>query len=178
MVNREPIEVENLSIYGTDALEWSRPRDILEAGPGADVPNRDFPTVLGTVRPDGTPHANFVGAFWHDGDIYFTSSPNSRKSKNLDHNPRASIAMHLPGIDMVFEGVVTRVTDSATLERVAQKGREGGWPAKVDGDALTAPFSAPSAGPPPWYVYRLRFDTAVGVAGEEPWGATRWTFDS
>lgn len=54
--------------------------------------------------------------------------------------------------------------------------REGGWPAQVDGDALTAPFSAPSAGPPPWNVYRFTFRTVVGVAGAEPHGATRWRF--
>ena len=46
----------------------------------------------------------------------------------------------------------------------------------VDGDAFTAPFSAPSAGPPPWYLYRLTLHTAVGVATAEPHGATRWDF--
>jgi hypothetical protein len=46
----------------------------------------------------------------------------------------------------------------------------------VEGDALTAPFSAPSAGPPPWHVYRFTFATVVGVATEEPYGATRWSF--
>jgi hypothetical protein len=43
-------------------------------------------------------------------------------------------------------------------------------------DALTAPFSAPSAGPPPWQVYRFTFHTVVGVASQEPYGATRWRF--
>jgi hypothetical protein len=52
--------------------------------------------------------------------------------------------------------------------------RTGGWPAEVDGDAFTAPFNAPSAGPPPWYLYRLTLHTAVGVASAEPHGATRW----
>jgi len=48
--------------------------------------------------------------------------------------------------------------------------------AQVAGDALTAPFSAPSAGPPPWYLYRVTFHTAIGVATAEPYGATRWRF--
>jgi hypothetical protein len=52
-----------------------------------------------------------------------------------------------------------------------------GWPAEVEGDAFTAPFSAPSAGPPPWHLYRLRFHTVFGVATAEPFGATRWRFD-
>jgi hypothetical protein len=46
----------------------------------------------------------------------------------------------------------------------------------VEGDAFTAPFSAPSAGPPPWQLYRFTFETAFGVATDEPYGATRWTF--
>src|ERR671935_163499 len=40
--------------------------------------------------------------------------------------------------------------------------REQGWPAEVEGDAFTAPYSAPSAGPPPWYLYRFAFHTAFG----------------
>ena len=42
--------------------------------------------------------------------------------------------------------------------------------------ALTAPYSAPSAGPPPWNVYVITPTTAFGVATAEPNGATRWRF--
>jgi hypothetical protein len=35
------------------------------------------------------------------------------------------------------------------LERVASLYRDIGWPAEVAGDAFTARYSAPSAGPPP-----------------------------
>ena len=52
----------------------------------------------------------------------------------------------------------------------------GGWPARGDGDALSATFSAQSAGPPPWHVYRFTFHTVVGVGTAEPFGATRWSF--
>ena len=51
------------------------------------------------------------------------------------------------------------------------------WPVEAAGDALTAPFSAPRAGPLPWQLYRFSFHTAVGVATAEPYGATRWRFD-
>jgi hypothetical protein len=51
-----------------------------------------------------------------------------------------------------------------------------GVAAEVDGDAITAPYSAQSAGPPPWHLYRLRFRTAFGVALREPYGASRWRF--
>ena len=85
--------------------------------------------------------------------------------------------MRLPGIDVVFEGEARRTTDAATPAAVVARFREGGWPAAVAGDAITAPFSAPSAGAPPWHLYRVAFHTAFGVATEEPHGATRWRFD-
>jgi len=77
---------------------------------------------------------------------------------------------------LVFAGQTERVTDQSTLEQVVGLFRAGGWPAEVEGDAYTAPFSAPSAGPPPWHLYRLTFDAAFGVATAEPYGATRWRF--
>ena len=76
----------------------------------------------------------------------------------------------------VTSSVTTGMTRSATLERVAAVYRSGGWPASAEGNALTAPYSAPSAGPAPWHVYRLTLHTAVGVATAEPHGATRWDF--
>ncbi|HEV2406031.1 MAG TPA: pyridoxamine 5'-phosphate oxidase family protein, partial [Ktedonobacterales bacterium] len=75
-----------------------------------------------------------------------------------------------------FEGEAARVTDPSTLEAAASRYREGGWPVVVAGDAFTAPFSAPSAGPPPWNLYRFTYNTAYGVATAEPYGATRWRF--
>lgn len=66
-------------------------------------------------------------------------------------NSACSVSVRLPGIDLVMEGEPSRVTD-----------------------ALMAPYSAPSAGPAPWHLYRLELHVAVGVATGEPYGATRW----
>lgn len=175
MTDQAPAEVTNLDIYGNAALPWSRPRDVLVSS--TTPPRPGFSFFLGTVRPDGRPHAAAVGALWHDGDFYFTSGPGARKSRNLAANPACTIAVQMEGIDLVLEGDATRVTDREMLETAAAKYREGGWPAEVAGDAFTAPFSAPSAGPPPWHLYRFSFHTAFGVATTEPWGATRWRFD-
>ena len=173
MADHEPSEVRNLDMYGSPALEWSRVREALA---GRQSEPRTF--FLGTVGADGRPHAAGVGALWSDGDFYVVSGPGTRKSRNLAANPACAISAALPGIDVVFEGEATRVTDGPTLERVAELYRTlGGWPAEVDGDAFTAPYSAPSAGPPPWYLYRFTFHTAFAVAGEEPHGATRWRFE-
>jgi hypothetical protein len=79
-------------------------------------------------------------------------------------------------MDVVLEGEAHRVTDPDVLETLAERYRQLGWEATVDGDAFTAPYSAPSAGPPPWHLYRIVIHTAFGVASAEPYGATRWRF--
>jgi hypothetical protein len=168
-----PSETKNLDGYGNPPLEWSRALAALQVN--------SSPTLthwLGTCRPDGTPHSAGVGARWHDdGVFYFTSNPATRKARDLAVNPRCTLSAPLPGLDVVLEGVAARVTDTETLEAVAAGYRADGWPAEVAGDALTAPFSAPSAGPPPWEVYRFTFHTVVGVSTAEPYGATLWRFD-
>ena len=173
MKQQEPTEVTNLDRYGSAALPWSRPRDLL-ASSGSRL---DITFFLGTVGPDGRPHAAGIGALWLDGDVYFTSSLQARKARNLARNAACTISCRLDGIDLVLEGNATRVTAGATLEQVARLYRESGWPADVEGDALTAPYSAPSAGPPPWHLFRFVFHTAFGVATAEPNGATRWRFE-
>lgn len=173
MTDRAPIETTNLDRYGFPELPWSRPRDILAAGPSGP----GTPFFLGTVRPDGRPHAAGIGAVWLDGDLYFTSNLATRKARNLAANPACTISTKLEGIDVVFEGEASRVADPSTLAAAANLYRSAGWPAEVEGDALKAPFSAPSAGPPPWHLFRFRFHTALGVATAEPYGATRWRFD-
>jgi len=172
MTDRAPAETANLSRYGDAELEWSRAREALAGGLTPEVTH-----FLGTCRPDGTPHAAGVGAQWLDGDLYFTSSSAARKARDLAINPLCTISVRLPGIDLVLDGSAARVTDPRTLEQVAAGYRAGGWPALVDGDALTAPFNAPSAGPPPWQVYWFTFHVVVGVATSEPCGATRWRFE-
>jgi hypothetical protein len=173
MTDREPVQVTNLDRYGSSPLPWSRPHDLLVANPAQP----GTPYFLGTSRPDGRPHAASVGAIWLDGDLYFTSGPGTRKARNLAANPACTFAVGLDGIDLILEGEAARVTDPPMLERIARLYREEGWPAEVEGDAFTAPFSAPSAGPPPWHLYLFTFHTAFGVATAEPYGATRWRFD-
>ena len=168
----KPSDTTNLDRYGHDPLPWSRAADALDRqAPG---PSKTY--VLGTVRPDGRPHAAAVGVLWHEHELFFTSGPGTRKARNLAENPACTIAVGLEGIDLVFEGEARRESDPATLEAAAARYRAGGWPATVEGDAFTAPFSAPSAGPPPWHLYRVTVHTAFGVSTKEPWGATRWRF--
>ena len=172
MAGLEPVGTRNLDRYGDAPLPWSRAQEALEKSNTADVT-----WFLGAVDPDGTPHAAGVGALWLDDELYFTSGSETRKSRDLAANPGCTVSVRLEGIDLVFEGRAIRETDPATLRRAAERYREGGWPVEVAADAFTAPFSAPSAGPPPWQLYRVGFESVFGVATTDPQGATRWTFD-
>ena len=161
---------KNLDIYGSAPLPWSRALKQLEAGTAASY-------WLATTKPDRRPHVAAVGALWVDGKVYFTSGTRTRKGRNLAANPECAFSVSLKGLDLVVEGSAVRITDRPTLLRLAQRYAAQGWPASVSGEALTAKYSAPSAGPPPWNLYVVRPITAFGVATAEPWGATRWQFE-
>jgi pyridoxine/pyridoxamine 5'-phosphate oxidase len=168
------MDQKNLDIYGDAPIDWSRPLEQLktfEAGPHQS-------TWLATTRPDGRPHVTGVGAVWDDDRFFFTSGAATQKSRNLLANPACAICVSLPDIDVVVEGTAQRVTDGATLERLAERFRQGGWPASVRDGSLTAEYSAPSAGPPPWDLYVLTPTQAFGVATEAPYGAMRWRFSA
>ena len=115
MTDRRPIQVTNLDRCGNPALSWSRAHDLLAFGPKGPLVG----FFLGTVRPDGRPHAAGIGAVWHEGDLYFTSGPGTRKSPNLAADPACTISVKLPGLDLTLEGTALRVTEQATLARVA-----------------------------------------------------------
>lgn len=161
----------NLDIYGHEPIPWERALDQLQDDAAKKT------TWLATVRPDGRPHVAGVGALWLDGKYYVVSGEGTRKSRNLAENPNCVISVTLPDLDLVVECIAALVTDGATLQRLAEHYAAQGWPARVEDGALTAPYSAPSAGPPPWHLYALTPVTAFGVASAEPYGATRWRFE-
>ena len=164
------METKNLDIYGAAPIPWSRVEGALE--------NIDPMTTywLATTDPDGNPHIAGVGAVWSDGKFYFVSGPRLRKSRNLAANPHCAIGVGLHGIDVVVEGTASKVTDAAKLDRLVKVFGKSGWPAEVRDGGVVAPYSAPSAGSPPWDLYEVTMARATGVASEEPNGATRWEF--
>ncbi len=168
------MEQTNLDIYGHRPIPWSRAERQLEAAEG----QTDAHFFLATVRPDGRPHVAGIGALWVDGKIYFVSGAGTRKSKNLADRADCAISVNLPDLDLVVEGTAAKVTDRSMLERLADRYAAQGWPATVDGDAITAPYSAPSAGSPPWDLYEFTPVTAFGMASAEPHGAMRWDFQT
>ncbi len=119
-----------------------------------------------------------IGALWANGYFWFETGQHTRKGRNLSRDPRCTLSVAAQEFDLVIDGEATLVTDPATVASLAARWVEGGWPARVDdtGVALTAEYSAPSAGPPPWHVDRLTPRTATALGTIAPGGATRWRF--
>lgn len=171
------ITERNLDGYGAPPIDWDRVQAVLDGqlpqAPGTGGPHRH--TVwLSTINPDGSPHVMPVGVVRWGGSWYFTSGPAARKTRNLERDPRCVVSVATDPFDLVVEGAAERVTDGGELASVAAVYADDGWPAEAAGDALTAPFSAPSAGPAPWYLYRVKAATVFALGTSEPFGATKF----
>src|SRR5262245_20004989 len=122
MAEQEPVTERNLDGYGAPLIPWTRVREhlgtSLSQSPESGGPDRHT-CWLATVRPDGRPHVMPVGALWLDGVFYFTAGAGTRKAKNLAHNAQCVITVATHDFDVVMEGEAVRVTDDATLQRLA-----------------------------------------------------------
>jgi PPOX class probable F420-dependent enzyme len=170
-------------LYGLPLLDWGSIADRLAAGisqaPGAGGPDRHT-CWLSTINEDGSPHVTGVGALWVDDTFWFETGEQTRKGRNLARDPRCSLSVATHEFDLVVEGIAEQVRDPATVASMARSWSDQGWPARVDesGVALTADFSAPSAGAPPWMIYRVVIDRATALQTVDPGGATQWTLPS
>ena len=176
------MEAKNLAgLYGLPQLDWDRIATRLEHGipqaPGAGGPGRHT-CWLATIGPSGAPHVTGIGALWVDGAFWFETGRTTRKARNLRRDPRCTLSVAVDEFDLVVEGEAEEITHAGTVAAMAQRWADGGWPARVDasGVALTADFSAPSAGPPPWFVWRITAHRATALATTGDGGATAWSF--
>jgi hypothetical protein len=118
---------------------------------------------LVTSSLDGRPHAAPVWGAWLDDVLVFDSSPSSRKTRNLQANPRAIAHLEAAAAVVSLEGPVEPIGDRAVLERFADA-----YNAKYDGFTFD-PDNPPGA------VFVLAPD-AVFTWSENLKDATRWTF--
>lgn len=174
------MEIINLGVDdGLPAVDWPTATEKLDAGsvPAPDAHNART-TWLTTVNEDGSPHVTAVGALWLDDAYWFQTGSGTRKHRNVERDPRCSIAVSARDADVVVEGDATRVTDPAAIARAAKVWAAGGWPVEPDesGSGITAPFNAPAQGPPPWHVFRIQPRSATITLGVEPGGLTRFRF--
>lgn len=166
---------------GLPRLDWARIQSRLDEGvtqaPETGGPSRHT-CWLATTNRDGSPHVTGVGTLSVDGAFWFETGERTRKGANLARDPRCTLSLATRDFDLVVEGEAHKATDPQAVAAMAERWDSEGWPARVDdtGLALTADYSAPSAGPPPWVVYRVTPHRATAVATVEPGGATRWSF--
>jgi hypothetical protein len=181
---RTPVAARNLAdLYDLPLVDWGdiagRLAEGVSQAPGTGGPDRHT-SWLATINLDGSPHVTGVGALWVEDAFWFETGEHTRKGRNLARDPRCTLSLATHGFDLVVEGSAERVRDADTVASMAERWNEAGWPARVDesGRALTAEFSAPSAGRPPWVVYRLTPDRATALQTVAPGGATQWRFRS
>jgi hypothetical protein len=152
------------------ALAWADALDHLSRADGF---------WIATLDRAGAPRIRPVFAVVADGGIHTTSNPAAQKARSLEHDPRCAIGGHTPEFDLIVEGAANRVRDGDALERVAAAYRDRyGWPVTVAGDAFDAPFGAPTAGPPPYAVFRIEPSRAyaIGITDQTNHLSTRWRF--
>ena len=72
-----------------------------------------------TVRPDGRPHATPLLAVWADGAVVFTTGPEERKARNLEHQAGCLLLTSDRstggGLAVAVEGRAEPVTDDTEL---------------------------------------------------------------
>jgi pyridoxamine 5'-phosphate oxidase-like protein len=176
------MEAKNLAdLYDLPPVDWNAVRARLDQGftqaPGTGGPDRHT-CWLATIDAGGAPHVTGIGAIWADDAFWFETGEHTRKARNIARDPRCTLSVATREFDLVVEGEATRVTDPPVVAAMAERWAAEGWPCRVDetGRSLTADFSAPSAGPPPWFVYRITPRAATALSILEPGGATRWRF--
>jgi general stress protein 26 len=91
-----------------------------------------------TVRADGRPHVSPLVAVWLDGALHFCTGADEQKAVNLRANPHVILTTGRNdwdrGVDVVVEGDAVRLTDDATLQRLADAWRtkwDGSWQFQV-----------------------------------------------
>src|SRR6202521_6122361 len=92
---------------GSGLLSWAWADERLGA-------SRNF--WLATRWPDGRPHVMPVWAVWHDGALWFSSSKQSRKARNLAADPRCVLTTEDSQNPVVVEGAAELLTDRHDLE--------------------------------------------------------------
>jgi nitroimidazol reductase NimA-like FMN-containing flavoprotein (pyridoxamine 5'-phosphate oxidase superfamily) len=116
---------------------------------------------VATTRPDGRPHVVPVWGVWVDDIFYHGGGPDTRKARNLQHNPNIAIHLEDGNEVVIMEGTVTMLTpenaDADLLRRID--------------DAYEAKYNM-RHGTPVWAL-----QPRLALAWKEyPTTVTRWTF--
>ena len=171
-IANEPSTLRHAADHGRQpaALPWTEVLDQLARADG-------FWVV--TLDRRGSPCPRPVFAVVVDDTVHVSSSPAAQKARNMGRDERCALGAHTADFDLIIEGTGRRVSKTDALERVAAAYRERyGWPVTVAGDAMDAPFGAPTAGPPPYAVFRIEPTRAyaIGITDDTNYLSTRYRF--
>ncbi len=75
---------------------------------------------IGSVTPDGRPHAAPVWGVWLEDRVYFSTGHTTRKGRNLLANPEVFVHLESGDEVVMVEGVAETVTDASVVQRVAE----------------------------------------------------------
>ena len=117
---------------------------------------------LATASPDGRPNVHVVWAVWFEDAVWFSSGPTSRKVRNLEADPRATITTGDPAEPVVLQCTATRETATPAFVAAYEA---------VYGPSPGLEFFLANA------CFRLVPEVAFGLIEEEfLTSPTRWTF--
>jgi nitroimidazol reductase NimA-like FMN-containing flavoprotein (pyridoxamine 5'-phosphate oxidase superfamily) len=151
---------------GRGLLSWQWATERLEKG-------RTY--WLATTRETGQPHVMPVWGVWFSDAFFFSTGNQSRKARNLEHNPGCSVATELDfekpsqkrlktgqiKDSVILEGLAELIRDSRTRKRFSRIYQEKyAW--DMEG------FAEP--------IYRVRPNVVFGLTSEFNQTATRWIF--
>ena len=178
---RTPARTESLIGDDAETSSWEIARARLAN------PEQSRTCWLATTRPDGRPHLMPVIAFWIDDAMHIVAGEGTQKARNMAADGRCVIATGsttLPSLDIIIEGHADPLTDPVVVAHVAEAFREKGWALEASGDTVDGP-NAPTAGPPPYTIFRIvpsRVFGLPGMTGMEQFDPgdlpkpTRWDF--
>lgn len=131
---------------------------------------------LTTIRQDGRPHVTPLIGVWQDGALHFCTGLREQKARNLRRHDRVAVTTGThhwaQGLDVVVEGVATRVTGHDTLQLLADayEAKYGSdWHFDV-GDGVFGQGEDAAA------VFRVE-TTKVLAFAKQPHGQTTFRFD-
>jgi PPOX class probable F420-dependent enzyme len=118
-----------------------------------------------TTRGDGRPHAAPVWGLWLDDSLWFSTSPDSQKGRNLARD--STILVHLESGDdvVILEGEARAARDGEALARFADE-YEAKYDYRMDVTKADTPV----------YVMRPRI-AQTWAESKFPRAAVRWIFD-
>ena len=144
---------------GTGLLPWSWAEERLKS-------SRNY--WLTSTWPDGRPHAMPVWGMWHEDEFWFSSSKDSRKTKNLLANPRCVVATEDANNPVVLEGVARLITSSQELELMLT----------LENTKYSTNYGIEMLDPALNATFRVRPSWAFGLQADDFTGSpTRWDFE-